>query len=156
VHILALLVSAFSALANWIPAEGTFVLDHEIAMRNYENRTVCEEEGGAWREGFCFFAAADQVVVKLSGGAHRVTVNTTTTNGHTCEFSAPARWTARGLLAKAESMEWDQEKDAYAPATCEVLVRYVDANQVNVSHNGRCRSFCGMRADLAIEGARRR
>lgn len=150
--------AAAAASAAWFSGEGEFALPHQMVMMAYDSAEACEADQGQWSEDLgCVFDVEDSVMVKREADAYQVQVSTITTNAHMCEFEGKGRFTNTGeLLATAESEEWDDDAQEWKPATCELTVSYVDGDTVNVSDNGKCRSFCGMRATLDIAGAKRR
>lgn len=149
-----LLLLSLPAAANWFTGEGEYSLSHEIAFMNYESEEACKGDNGRWADGLCFMDASDEVVVKKTGDEYEVSVDTITTNGHSCGFEGTGQWTMEGILASTPSQAWDGDK--FVPVTCEVLLSFVDGNTVNVSNNGQCSEFCGMRASLEISGAKRK
>lgn len=158
---LALAIAAFSlsASASVINHEGTFVSEHEVAMMSYQTKEACEADQGEWTEDLCIFHSQDDVTVKrANNGKLQVEMNTIHTNAHSCSFEGEVvSQEMFKLVAATESDEWDEEKQDFVKAVCEVTVTYSnDGNTVNASNNGKCRSFCGMNAVLEIEGAVRK
>jgi len=148
------LLLALPATAAWFTGEGDFSLPHHIAFMSYENEASCTADKGEWEDGLCFMEASDDISVKKNGDEYDVSVFTITTNAHMCQFEGKGVWTQDGILASAPTEIWDGEKSV--PAVCEVLLTYVDGNTVDVSNNGQCSEFCGMRASLEISGAKRK
>lgn len=151
-------IPAFAAATE---IAGTFNSDHEFAMMSYNTKAECEADQGKWegneRDGtYCLFQGTDSAVVRKKGDTYNVTISVITTNAHTCDFEADAKLNDAGqLVASAPSEEWNEEKGAIEPATCEVTLNYTEANSVDVTNNGKCTSFCGMRARLDFSGAKR-
>lgn len=151
---------AASATSPTYPFAGSFSFPHAVAVMGYATKAACEADKGEWvDEGICSFQSEDSVTV-LPGenGQFDVAVETVATNAHMCSFEGSARAEAPGrLVATADGDEWNDAKGDFEKATCELTVTYKNsANSVSVSTNGKCRSFCGARAVLAIENATRR
>lgn len=157
---LSLALISITAFAAEFNGEGLFNYSHQIGMFGYENAEACKADDGEWDvdNGICFFNTADQVEVKLAAeNTYNVKVDTVTTNAHTCTFEGTGKVLMGTdkftILASTESEEWDGDK--FVPATCEVTLTYIDGDTVNVVNNGKCTSFCGARADLTIDEAKR-
>ena len=163
ISLLALFLSA-SASANWFTGVGEFSYPHEIAMVGYADEAGCREDGGKWEDEFCFFSVEDSVKVEFTDAQameYYVTVDILSTNAHTCSFEGLAKWVGPlTLVASSETDDWQEgengEEGKFVPVTCEVTVKYLDGNRVNVSNNGKCSNFCGARAMLEIEEAKRK
>lgn len=152
--ILALL--ALPTNANWFSGVGEYSLPHKIAFMNYETAEACAEDGGTFEDELCWMDASDDIsVVDDGAGELDVSVFTITTNAHMCEFEGKGKFTAEGtIVASAPTEIWDGDNSV--PAVCDVTLTFVDGNTVNVSNNGNCAYFCGARASLDIEGAKRK
>ncbi|RZA06886.1 MAG: hypothetical protein EOP11_09160 [Proteobacteria bacterium] len=154
---LALSLLAVPAFSAWFSGEGNYVLDHEISFLSYENQMACEGDNGRWEDGLCIFAGADEVTVKRAGLSYDVKVSTVTTNAHMCEFEGKGVFQGDGTLKAAAPAEvWNDDRQEWEAATCEVTLSFASGNEVNVTNNGSCQSFCGMRASLDVAGATRR
>lgn len=151
--VLSLFLSA-SALANWFTGEGEFSKLHPIAFMSYEDQAACEADEGKWDDGLCWFDTSDEVSVERNGEKYLVKVDTVTTNAHTCSFEGEGVMKGTQIVATSEGEEWDGENPV--PVTCEVTLDYLDGDTVNVTNNGKCQYFCGARATLEIEGAKRK
>lgn len=152
------MLASLTAAAAWFSGEGRFANEHEFPIFGYDNAKDCSADGGRWDEEMgCLFTGEDSVEVKLlADHTYRVEIQTVTTNGHSCGFeSANGVFQNGAIVATDLADEWDSEKQEMVPVTCEVAVSYVDGNTVNVSHNGKCSTFCGARASLDIERAKR-
>jgi hypothetical protein len=155
--LLVLSLLTVPALSAWFSGEGNYVLDHEISFLSYAGASECVADQGRWSDGLCIFPAADEVSVRRAGFHYDVKVSTVTTNAHMCEFEGEGVFQNDGSLkASAPSEVWNEGRQEWEPATCELSVSFPNGNAADVSTNENCQSFCGMRARLDIKGATRK
>ena len=154
--LIALSLLSLPALGAWFSGEGKFVAAHDISFLSYADKKECEADKGRWENELCVFAAEDELEITRQGVNYTAKVSTVTTNAHTCDFEGQGAFQNDGTLkVSAESQEWNAEKEEWIPATCEVTVSFEDGDTANVSNNGKCQMFCGMRATLDITKAKR-
>lgn len=146
------------ALAAWFTGEGEFRFPHQIAFMSYADEAACKADEGRWEEDLCWFDASDDVNVRrAANGIYTVEVTTVTTNAHTCDFEGQGEFTNEGtILARAASERWSDERQEWEAGECRVTLSYLDGDTVDVTPEGDCSYFCGMRAGLEIRGAKRR
>lgn len=149
-------VSVTAAAATYYELAGTFSNPHDIIMMNYADEASCTADQGEWVEDLgCSFAGED--TVEVSKDLNTVSVETVTTNGHTCSVEATVKTIEPDMIiAETPSDEYNDTTGEFETVTCQLTVKYSDANEtVAVSSNGKCQSFCGARAIPEIEDAKR-
>lgn len=165
--LITLLLSSISAFASVngpflslkTRFDGYYTKTKEIYFHNYPTEILCEADNGSWdaETESCLFEATDEVQVsKVGPNQYLVDVNTIGTNAHTCTFTANAyAMSPKALRAIAPSEPNEQQNQQWPPQRkCEVYLEF-NGDKVDVEDNGKCRSFCGARAQLFIEGAQR-
>ncbi|TNF29093.1 MAG: hypothetical protein EP319_07720 [Deltaproteobacteria bacterium] len=137
--------------------EGTF-LNKKITNVVVPTQDDCEggDDGARWdaESENCLVDIADVVKIKKNEDKYSVEVITWGGNLHSCAFENEAEKIAEGhLQAKTEGSEWVdgdwQDKE------CVVDIKFKDQNTLSVEANWACQVFCGMRAELSIEEAKR-
>lgn len=137
---------------------GAFQKAKEIYFFSYPTQSSCTADEGQWDSEIesCYFSTYDEVQVKkVTNSLYDVEVNTIGTNGHSCTFSATASPLKSNSLRAAAQATVIDESGEWQPATCEVFLYYVGSS-ISVEDNGNCREYCGARAQLYIEGARKK
>lgn len=155
-----LTVAAISSIAyaSAINYAGTFSEPVTIAMMGYENEQACLNDKGQWQDDMCLFDTENTVVISPSIGGYDVAVDTVHTNGHSCMFEGKVtKANGPNVTAATEVEEWNDEKQEFEPATCELNITYTqDGNSLSLGNNGKCQSLCGARGFLAIDKADRK
>lgn len=171
VLMLALFLSSNVALAaGWAPTYPmSFSAPRKIAVFFYQNAQACKDDGGEWEsdgegadeEGFesgmCFLDGGAHVdLTRDDKGQLAISIGVVGTNAHTCEFEGPAKMTNRTTyVSKVEAEDYNGETDQFEKVTCEVTVKLSKGGrEAAVSTNGKCSTFCGMRASLEFEEAK--
>ncbi len=151
--LLCLSAFIFPSFAAAIPL-GVFQQPVTITVAGYQSASECAADKGFWEEGFCRFQAHNEVSIGNNGG-YFLKVSTIGTNLHSCDYEGAAIASGNGLISQLESEEWDDRSSSFVKALCELRATFPDANTVSVNNNGKCSSFCGMRARLVVEEAKR-
>jgi hypothetical protein len=136
----------------------TYSYKHPVVMMAYEEQ-ACSADGHEWNaeDGYCLIEdAADFVwIVRKEDASYSVTIETITTNAHTCSYEANngKYVTPNKLVSSQPSSIFKDDKEV--PAVCEVTVTHNADNSVTVTTNDReaCQYFCGMNAELEIPKA---
>ena len=163
----SILILCFSSVAMSLPEqlEGVFAYAHHTGIVGYEDEKSCAADQGDWDQDMelCFFNVEDSVQVKKTQvpEVFQLNVDTVGSNGHSCSFEGEATVQSNDLLMSSVKTEvWQENAQTgeweSVSATCEVTVKYADINTTAVSTNGNCQEFCGMRAILDIEEAKRK
>lgn len=156
---LAALCLALSAQAAFAP-EGKFTYEHEILDFHYATAEECAADSGHWNaeEETCAFAVADEVEVRREGEGFLVSVLTVGRHYSECSFEGAGRLEGDVLVAEAAGEYFDDDGNLQQ-ATCRLGLRYAaDGSSLSVGVEGDragCANFCGFRAGLDIEEARR-
>jgi hypothetical protein len=131
---------------------GTYSEKHDVVMMNYANRAACQKDKGQWIQGLCHFDGSNELVVKVENDSYVMSVTTVTTNGHTCDFEAPAKLVSGKLVAEdADGLGWDEVKNEMVTKTCVVTATFSpDGLSASVDENNNCRNSCGANALLSI------
>lgn len=146
-----LLVFCSSAFAK------TFSFTHEVAFMNYGEAKACLADGYKWQDGYCIAEGVDSVTLNKVGENIEVTVETITTNAHSCmyeakngKFVSPTK-----IVSSLPSTVYD-ENGKETPALCAVTVTHHEDQSVSVTSNGyeQCSEFCGVNGSLDIESAK--
>lgn len=160
---LATLFCSSAAFTAELNMEGNFAFAHQTFVVGYEDEKSCLEDQGEWDKEMemCFFPVEDTVQVKKAVGGFDIAVETVGSNAHMCGFEGPAQKTSDStLLSSVKTEVWEENAQTgqweSVPAVCEVTVTYRDENTVSVENNGKCQEFCGMRAWLSIDEAKRK
>lgn len=152
--ILSVLLSSAAAFAV-TPAQmtGKFTDPKEIAIIGYRDAASCTADHGIWNEDFCVFRAEDRLDVTSKGGRFKISVETISTNAHTCSFEAPALRDGNRLVASVKAENFEGGK--WVDAICTVTVSYKSKDAVSVDTNGKCQSFCGARGLMEFSAKRK-
>lgn len=87
---------------------------------------------------------------------YEVAISTIGTNAHSCTFYGAAHpVSSTTLKAVAPATAVNPDTGEWEETTCEVTLKYKN-NKVSVEDNGKCREYCGARAHLFIDGAKRK
>lgn len=147
--LVALSAASLAFAANVIP--GLYLEPSSTFLVGYESKEECEASQGDWSVpewdgdmALCIFRVDNIVKIEGKGSKYAVEISTIGSNGHSCSFEGTGNLMGSTIVAKSsESQE------------CEVNVAFLDADTVNVSTNGECQDFCGARAWLQIDAAKR-
>lgn len=172
VLLFALFLAPSLAAASWVPTYPmSFSAPRKIPVFYYQNAEDCRADGGEWladekdseeeegiEAGMCFVDGGAHVdLTRDEKGQLNLSIGVVGTNAHTCDFEASAKMVSRTTyVAKAETEDYNIETEQLEAVTCEVtLTISKGGRQAAVSTNGKCRSFCGMRASLEFDEAQR-
>lgn len=161
----AILIFSFTATAQAgeINYVGQFSMPHKTVVFGYDDEKSCAADKGEWisEDQMCLFEVSDDVKVEqTSDGGLKMNVETIGGNAHSCGFEAAAVEKTTGLLigsVETEIYRYNEntKETEVEKAICEVSVSYKDSDTVSVSNNGNCNEFCGARAQLYIDDAKR-
>jgi hypothetical protein len=148
--------------AGEIDFVGQFSMPRKTAMFGYDNKQACVADKGEWltEDGICMFDSSDDVKVEDTASGLTMKVETIGTNAHSCGFEATAQVKDFNVLVGALETEvhrYNEEtkESEWVKAVCEVTLTYKNSDVVKVDNNGNCQEFCGMRAQLYIDEAKR-
>jgi len=134
-------------LGNFSEPTSTFVV-------GYETEEACTTDKGQWIDEMCIFDAENTLVVSQQEKQVILSMETIGSNAHICSFEGPAeKISETELQSKVASDVWDGSD--WVPGFCTVTASYSDTNTVQVSSAG-CEMFCGARAQLYIDSAKRK
>lgn len=163
--VLSLTIALIMSLASMaVTLEGEFQKKKEIYFFNYITAADCQADGGYWTVdsedeeiGFCNFEASDNVKIQKNAEGYFLYVDTIGTNGHSCFFEEKVTSVSENeVVSVTETEAYDYETGTFKPSTCSVKVSYKDENTVDVTTEGSCEEYCGARAWLFIEDAKRK
>lgn len=144
---LAALVFSFNSIAY----VGKFVEPVQTFVMGYETEADCQGDNGDWDSEMelCFFPIENEVFVTETTDSYALEITTWGANAHSCMFEGDVtRVLPNALISEVPVEIW--VNDAWVPAICEVTLNYSDSQTVEVSTNGNCYEFCGMRASLEM------
>jgi hypothetical protein len=155
-----LFLVVLSALAAVMQMDGNFVSAHKTYVVGYEDEAACAADQGSWDGEACYFDVEDSVAVTKTNNGYSLSVETIGSNAHVCNFEGEAQIASAKELVSSVKTEEEREDDngnwSSVPVTCSVSVTYKDSNTISVTNNGNCGSFCGARAWLHIDEAKRK
>lgn len=135
---------------------GEFTYAHKIPMLSYSDRKTCEADDGTWQDNFCVFDVEDSVVVQKTEKGYSIEAMTVASNAHTCQFSGDAGLVNDDVIvASTIAEEFDEKKNDWQKTICTVAITYLSLNEISLTTNEKCRTYCGMRANLYIQKATR-
>lgn len=156
------LTCAVSVQATEINFAGNFSAPHKTFIFGYENKKSCLADKGEWstEDEVCLFDVSDVVKVQTSAQGATASIETIGANAHTCGFEEPViQKSANELLAQVETEVYEYNSETkqgeFVKAICEVTITYKDSDTVSVTNNGNCQEYCGARAFLHIDEAKR-
>ena len=157
-----ILATGLSTQATEINYFGQFSMAHKTAVYGYDTKKACEKDDGEWltEDEICVFDASDDLTVTPSNQGANLIINTIGGNAHMCSFEGAATVkSANELISQVETEVYEYNSETkqgeFVKAICEVTVTYKDSDTASVSNNGKCQEFCGARAHLYIEDAKR-
>lgn len=132
---------------------GKYVEEVQTFVVGYTNAADCTSDNGDWdaEMELCFFFVDNEVVVSGNANGYTMTVATWGSNAHSCVFEGPAtKVLPNALVSEVPTEIYEYETGEWVPATCEVTVNYGEPETIDVTTNGNCQEFCGMRASLEM------
>lgn len=127
------------------PAPGLYAWSHEISFTGDYSARDCRENQGRWVNGYCRVPASDYVVLEKKPEGFLVSVDTITTNGHTCALKGTAVQRGDDLIAVSGAGEG-----------CRLALR-AEGNGLSVARieQAACEALCASTTGLEISHARK-
>ena len=156
-------VSSDGSVDGVVDLTGAWEEQTQISMAVYDSSGLCVQEGGTWEDGLCLFPNTNSATFTPTGqdGVWTVEIETLGPNAHICTFEGEVRRDGEeGFVASAPSEVFIPGEGGgdgrFEEAECAFPVTVRD-DVLSLDGSGEaCRSFCGARAYLYLEGARRR
>jgi hypothetical protein len=143
---------------------GTWAEPHEILMiGGYDEEATCVADEGTWQAAVgCRFPVENLVIFTPNpDDTWGLTVEIVADNAHTCSFEGTAvRRGAGGFEATAPAEVYIPGEGGAAgrfeDGTCTLQIRITEGILTMEGDGEACQGFCGARAYMGIQGARRR